>query len=74
MGICPIEKSKTIPVIVDFWAPWCGPCKQLTPNLERIVNNKNGKVLLETGDHKIKFNFFEIEKANIDPNWAMQNN
>lgn len=41
-----IEKSKTIPVIVDFWAPWCGPCKQLTPNLERIVNNKNGKVLL----------------------------
>ena len=41
-----IEKSKTIPVIVDFWAPWCGPCKQLTPNLERIVNNKNGKILL----------------------------
>ena len=41
-----IEKSKTIPVIVDFWAPWGGPCKQLTPNLERIVNNKNGKVLL----------------------------
>ena len=41
-----IEKSKTMPVIVDFWAPWCGPCKQLTPNLERIVNNKNGKVLL----------------------------
>ncbi len=41
-----IEKSKTMPVIVDFWAPWCGPCKQLTPNLERIVNNKKGKVLL----------------------------
>jgi len=41
-----IEKSKTIPVIVDFWAPWCGPCKQLTPTLERIVSNKNGKVLL----------------------------
>ena len=41
-----IEKSKTVPVLVDFWAPWCGPCKQLTPTLEKIVNNKNGKVLL----------------------------
>ena len=36
--------------------------------------DKKGKVLLETEDHKIKFNFFEIEKANIDPNWAMENN
>ena len=36
--------------------------------------DKKGKVLLETEDHNIKFNFFEIEKANIDPNWAMENN
>ena len=36
--------------------------------------DKKGKVLLETDDHKIKFNFFEIEKANIDPNWAIENN
>ena len=41
-----VEVSKTTPVIVDFWVPWCGPCKQLTPALENLVNKKGGKVIL----------------------------
>ncbi|MDP7666426.1 MAG: thioredoxin [Rhodospirillales bacterium] len=52
-----IEKSVEVPVIVDFWAPWCGPCKQLGPTLEKLVRQAGGLV--------------RLVKVNIDENQAL---
>ncbi len=52
--------KSALPVIVDFWAPWCGPCRMVAPTLDKIAKEQDGKLL--------------VTKVNTDedPEWAMK--
>ena len=64
-----IEASKEKPIIVDFWAPWCEPCKQLTPLLENAVKDEREKLTLAKIDIKSEINVTELKCHEVKKDW-----
>jgi putative thioredoxin len=69
-----IEKSKTIPVLADFWASWCGPCKMLGPTLEKIAKEYEGKLIVakieadKAPNQSAKYNIMSIPAVKLFKN------
>ncbi|MBE0681416.1 MAG: thioredoxin [Anaerolineales bacterium] len=59
-----VVMQSTLPVIVDFWAPWCNPCKMIAPTLEKLAKENEGKLIVakvNTDDHAIWMQKFGIQ-------------